>query len=443
MRLKAAHFPFSPAKCPVFYGWPIVVAGALGVLMSIPGQTNGVSVFTDPLISAMQMSRTQLSLAYMLGTLGSACILLWAGRLYDRFGSRTVAVVASICLALMLIFLSQSDRIAGQLAGALDLPRPVASFAVMLVGFLGLRFWGQGILTMASQNMVAKWFNRRRGLASGLTGVCVTFGFSGAPWVLNLLIRQLGWRGAWLTMALVVGGIFAAVAWIFFRDNPEQCGLHPDGERPQSPKPGEAALPVAAASEPCWTRPQAARTGVFWVFTVGLALYGLYATGLTFNIVSIFEAAGMTREQAVVIFLPISMIGVVVHLSAGWLSDRLPLNALLVVMLSGMMVSTLGLAYLKPGLPIIALVAGNGLAGGIFALLSGVTWARFFGRRHLGAISGLYMSVSVLFSALGPILFSLSLALSGSYSAASLICMAAAALVLLMALRLRHPQQSA
>jgi hypothetical protein len=36
----------------VFYGWPIAAAGALGVLMSVPGQTMGVSVFTDSLLTA-------------------------------------------------------------------------------------------------------------------------------------------------------------------------------------------------------------------------------------------------------------------------------------------------------------------------------------------------------------------------------------------------------
>ena len=36
------------------------------VLMSVPGQTMGMAVFTDPFIEAFGLNRTELSLAYLL-----------------------------------------------------------------------------------------------------------------------------------------------------------------------------------------------------------------------------------------------------------------------------------------------------------------------------------------------------------------------------------------
>jgi len=115
---RLAHIPFSPARCPVFYGWPVVAVGALGVLMSVPGQTMGVSVFTDSLLTALGLTRGQLSTAYMCGTIGSACLMPYAGRLYDRLGSRVMAVVASVSLAIVLVVLSRSDVVAGHVATA-------------------------------------------------------------------------------------------------------------------------------------------------------------------------------------------------------------------------------------------------------------------------------------------------------------------------------------
>jgi MFS transporter, OFA family, oxalate/formate antiporter len=435
MRRRFNHIPFSPARLPVFYGWPILAAGSLGLLMSVPGQTMGVSVFTDSLLDALGMTRSQLSMAYMFGTIGSACLLPWAGRLCDRLGTRAMAVVASLCLAGVLLILSQSDSLARAAANLLGLPAAVSAFVVMLVGFLALRFWGQGVLTLSSHNMIAKWFDRKRGLASGLTGLCVALGFSAAPLALDLLIRQFGWRGAWVAMAAIIGGLFALIAWVLYRDNPEDCGLRPDGAAEPVGQ-GDNEMPVR---EPCWTRPQAARTWAFWTFSFSLALFGMYMTGLTFHIVSVFSSAGMTRLQAVSIFLPASLVAVLVHLSAGWLSDRMALNRLLIVMLAAMGVATVGLAFLAPGLPVLMIIIGNGVGGGLFGLLSAVTWAKFFGRTHLGAISGLHMSVGVLFSAVGPVLFSQSLAWSGSYRLAAYVCLAAASIMLVAARRAKQP----
>ncbi len=71
--------PFPVSKFPFFYGWVILAAGTIGILMSIPGQTMGVSVFTESLLSDLQINRNNLSLAYLVGTLGSGLIITRAG----------------------------------------------------------------------------------------------------------------------------------------------------------------------------------------------------------------------------------------------------------------------------------------------------------------------------------------------------------------------------
>ena len=85
--------PFTPARAPFFYGWAIVAAATIGVLASIPGQTMGVSVFTDPLLAATGLTRIQLSSAYLIGTLGSSALLPWGGSLLDRYGCRVIAIM--------------------------------------------------------------------------------------------------------------------------------------------------------------------------------------------------------------------------------------------------------------------------------------------------------------------------------------------------------------
>ena len=89
------QFPFNPAKSPVFYGWIIVFWGTIGVIMSAPGQTTGISTFTDHLIDAFGLSRNQLSTAYLIGTIASSFFITGAGRLYDRIGSRWMGILTT------------------------------------------------------------------------------------------------------------------------------------------------------------------------------------------------------------------------------------------------------------------------------------------------------------------------------------------------------------
>ena len=83
--------------------------------MSIPGQTMGMAVFTDPFLEAFDMTRTELSLAYLFGTVGSSFFLTMAGRWFDRYGGRVMVTLSAFALGLMVIFISLIDVVAASL----------------------------------------------------------------------------------------------------------------------------------------------------------------------------------------------------------------------------------------------------------------------------------------------------------------------------------------
>ena len=430
------NIPFAPAKCPFFYGWAILGLGTLGFLMSTPGQTMGVSPFTDHLIDALGLTRVQLSLAYMIGTVVNSLLLTSAGKLYDRVGARAMGPAASLGLGVVLLVVSQVDDIARTLGEWLPLVRAThVALIVMAVGFFLMRFFGQGLMTLVSMNMVMKWFDRYRGLASGIGGVFMALGFAATPRLLDGLIQWRDWRCAWALLGLAIGGGFSLIALLFFRDNPEDCGLQPDG-RP-APETEDRAPLVRRQ----YTLAEARGCYAFWAFGLSFALFGLYFTALPFHIVSIFGHAGMGRDVAFWTFVPVSVISVCVRLAVGWLSSRVELKHLLAVMLCGFALSMSGLVTLSPGWPVWLLIVGNGVAGGIAGLLQSITWPNFFGRLHLGAISGFGFSLTVFASAVGPWLFSLSFAQTGSYRAAGIGCLIAVAALLASAFRADDPQR--
>ena len=439
--LSSPHKPFSPARWPFFYGYAIVFCSTIGILASGPGQTIGVSVFTDHLIKALAVSRLQLSLAYTLGTIGSSLIVARAGRFLDTAGVRRVAFYTACGLGAVLLYMSQVDRIAGFLTALAGGRGPTVTALVAVTGgFLLMRFFGQGVLTLCSKTMLMRWFMRLRGRMNSILGVTVTLTFSAAPLFFELLIRKFGWRGAWVFLGVLIGLGASVFVAIFFRDSPEQCGLRPDGDSLEE----EAARANGLPREVNYTLREARRTPAFWIFNLSLSMFSLLATAFAFHVVSIFAEAGLPRTVAISVFLPSACIGVAVNILGGTLSDlrffHHRLNYLLMVQLTGLLLLSAGILYLGTswGRPVVIL--GNGMAAGLFGTLSSVSWPRLFGRKHLGSITGSNMSFLVFSSAVGPSLFGASYSVTGSYEFAVFLCIAALALMLAASFKATHPE---
>ncbi|MFV0290856.1 MAG: MFS transporter [Mangrovibacterium sp.] len=439
IKVKLNNFPFAPSQLSFFYGWVILMVGTFGVLMSSPGQTSGVSTFTDYLIGVFDISRDQLSLCYMAGTIVSSLVLTSVGRLYDRWGARWVSMLAGVLLGLVLIYMSQSDIIAQYFRAQLHLPKESlwVGFLVLGFGFFVLRLAGQGALTVVSRNMIMKWFVLRRGWASGVSNVFVAVGFSLVPLFFDKLIMQLGWRNAWIYVGLFSIFFFVLVAFIFFRDNPEDCGLKPDGNYEAMHENKDLQLMVKKQ----FSLSEARHTLIFWIYAIPMAIYAMIVTGFTFNVISIFEKAGMWREDALFVFFPAAIISTIVTLAGGYLSDQIRLKWFLLVFLLAMAGFNLCLALLGSQGAYIGLILTYGVSTGLYSLLISIAWPRFFGRENLGAISGFSMSLVVFLSAIGPILFSSSLSYLGSYGYAAMVCVLVCVLAFVLALRTVNPQE--
>lgn len=151
------------------------------------------------------------------------------------------------------------------------------------------------------------------------------------------------------------------------------------------------------------------------MYGLTLAFNSFFITGLTFHVVSVFDSEGFPKENAISIFLPGSVVAVTVSTVFNFLSDYLPLKLYLYLMLLGGFSASLGFLLLSTSVGVPMLIAGFGVLGGFFAVLNAVAWPRFFGRRHLGSITGKIMSFLILASALAPSVFSLCLSTFGSY----------------------------
>jgi hypothetical protein len=274
--------PFRPDRVPFFYGWVVVGASVLGMVSSMPGQTAGVGPFTEDLLANLELSRVQLSIAYLGGTALSGLILPRIGRFFDRFGARLTGTLVEVAFGLSLFYMASCALIYQSLKPG-DAPAPYLALPLVMLGFFLIRFLGQGVVAMTSRAMLGKWFNRKRGLASAiggaLTGVC----FSAAPLGLYSVVHSLGWREAWMAMGLVLMLGVSTLCWLLYRDNPEECGLVMDGEAPPPAPTGPTDPEFNIHKE--FTAPEAIRTYPFWVFTAAFSLIGVFMTAVGFHAV--------------------------------------------------------------------------------------------------------------------------------------------------------------
>lgn len=431
------NFPFAPAKFPFFYGWMILLASILGTMTSIPGQTIGVSVFTDYLIEATGLSRLALSNAYLVGTLSSGCLLPLGGKLLDRWGARRLAVLASVGLGLTLCYLAVCDRISQTFTTFIPFSSTTIAAVLLVLGFVSLRFCGQGMLTMTSRTMLGKWFDRKRGRVSGVSGIFVSFGFAIAPFFFSRSISLLGWRGTWFVLAAVVGLGMSAISWLLFRDNPEICGLQMDGDGRRETK--ETTLAAAEEKMQGLTRAEAIRTLTFWAVTLAFASQALSITGITFHIVSIGEELGIAEAQMVTIFVPIAVVSTMVGFLVGLASDRIRLQYIFMFMMVGQAVGISAIANLDISGLYLPAVIGLGISGGCFGTLTSVVLPRFFGRAHLGAVSGVQMMAIVIASAIGPSMLANVQSITGSYQGGLYACCLFAPIVIALMFIIRPP----
>lgn len=422
-----------PQKWPFFYGYVILFFGSVGVLFSIPGQTVGVSIFTDPVKDALGLTRNQFSNAYLFGTLLSAFFVTKAGRLFDKFGARFVAFLAALCLGISLIIFSYAESIKNTLQQFFDSNSWFISFFLLCFLFFLIRFFGQGVLTMSSRNMIMMWFDKNRGKINSISSITVSLGFSSSPILFNYLIDTYGWAFSWQILAVCLL-IFSFLILQFYKNKPEDFNLVPDGFISEKRKLQKKTKPTTEN----FTLEQAKRTRVFWMLGLALAFYSFFSTGFTFHVVSIFKTQGYDKSEAIAVFLPISIIAISVSTIANILSDYINHKIYLFILLCSGVLASVGLLILNKALGIYLIIVGLGICSGLFAVINAVSWPNYFGRNYLGSITGKVMSFLVIASALAPSLFSYCFSNFSSYSYISYILLPFLVFLILSSLKIKN-----
>jgi MFS family permease len=398
MSLADANALPSPAlnSTRPFYGWINLAIAALAMVGTLPGRTQGLGLITEPLIRDLQIDRVAFAQINLGATLAGALFCLGVGRAIDRFGSRIVLTLVLIALGVVVLLMSGAQTVWW-----------------MIVLITLTRGFGQSALSVASLALVGKWFSRRLTSAMGVYALATSIGFMTAFPLIGAVTLARGWRVSWMLVALALLVIAAPLAAIFVRSTPSELGLQVDGD---DPAPGRAA--AAPADDSGATLGEALRSPAFWVFAIASSMYGLVASGVGLFNESILAERGFDPSIYHTTLAVTAITALAGNFAAGAFGDRGSLRPLLVAALALLTISLAALPHVSTYAQVMAYAVVMGLAGGFVMVVFFSFWGRAYGRRELGRIQGAAQIMTVLASAVGPLLLALCVRATGSYAAA-------------------------
>lgn len=372
-------------------GWVVLVFATIASTLTGPGQTLGVSVFIDSFVDDLSLSRPQVSGAYLVGTLLGASLLPRVGRLIDHWGVRIAQVVIGAMFALALVNMAFVDGLIW-----------------LAVGFLGIRFLGQGSLSLVSTVTVSIRFVRNRGTALGLFAMGSAAGIALVPVALAVAINMFGWRTAWVIAAAVVASVVVPLAWFGLR------GL-PTGSRAM----GQS--PTTTAHDGSFDRSEAMRTRSFWILAAITGSAGMLSTALVFHQIDLLGEAGISETAAAALFIPQVLGSTIAGLGFGFLADRYGTRFLPAMGMALLIASMWLAAVASPGWVAVTYAVVLGAMGGGIRTLAATLLPTWFGTAHLGSIQGSLTFFNVGATAIGPVVLAVTQSWLGAYPPAVML----------------------
>jgi len=367
-----------PIRTP-YYGW--VLVGALGIteIISWGVLYYAFGVFLTPMEADLGWSRGAITGAFSLALVLSGVAAIPVGRWLDRHGAR-VLMTAGSCVATLLVLAWASSV--------------TLSEFYLVWAAIGLVM--ATLLYEPAFAVVTVWFERKR--AKALTAVTLIAGFSStvflpfAAW----LLQVQGWRGALVSLAVILAVGTIPVHALLLRRRPEDLGLHPDGARDVrvgTEPPRREDVPVRTAL----------RDPAFRWLVLGFCLSTGVAFGVHVHLVPILLDRGYDPMVAATLAGLVGAMQVFGRLLMAPLTTRIPLRSITAGVLAILPLAIVVLILVPGTIGVIAFVALFGAAKGCLTLVRPAFVADLYGRTHYASIAGVLAFAVNLAQAAAPV----------------------------------------
>ncbi|MGM0551989.1 MAG: MFS transporter [Bacteroidota bacterium] len=370
------------------YNLSLLLFGLLMSFFSGFGQTFLLSLYVPSIEQLLDISNTEFGSIYAVATIGSALTLPYIGGYFDKINTRhySLFVIAGLVAALFLLSFSYH-------------------VLTVILAFFGLRLFGQGLMSHTSIASMARYFDAHRGKAIGVANLGHPVGEAILPVIIAVSISYVGWRGTLQLSALT--SIIILVPLVLFLLNRSAIRIRAYRMRAHSTHTYYANVKTLDVF----------KQKKFWIISPVVFAVGFINTALFFFQLKLGQARGWNPEWVAASIAAFAFAGAVGMLVMGSLVDRFTAKKMFPFHMIFYLIGLLALIFFEHRIVYPIALTFFGLGHGTGNTLKDAMLAEIYGTDIIGKIRSLFITVMVLSTALGPVIFGVLLDLNVSYSA--------------------------
>ena len=355
-----------------------LLAGFILALNSSFGQTFFISIFAGKIQSYFNLSHGDWGSIYMIGTLASAIVMVWAGTTSDIYRTRSIGVLVLVGLSLSTLLMALNPAV----------------WLLPVIIFL-LRFLGQGMLPHISSVSMSRWFVLQRGKALAISNTGYALGEAFLPVLFTILMLTYHWQHLWIIASLFCF-LMVPLIWILLQNE----------RTPQSIAEEVISFGLLGKS---WSRKEVLTHPLFWLMLPAIIGPSACSTSFFFQQVYFADVKGWTHLQLVALFPLYTLVAIAFNLISGWALDKFGLDRILPFYQIPMVFAFILFYFVSTQMGLAVGLCFLAISAGANSTLPTAFWAEYYGTQFLGTIKALGTAIMVLGSAIGPGMTGLSI----------------------------------
>jgi len=343
--------------------------GFLFNFFSSYGQTFFISLFVPYWIVTFGISNAAFGSIYSVITIISAFLLSVSGRHIDNMPLSKFSLIVFTGLFISVIILSQA-----------------ASLAVMIIGLLLVRWFGQGMMTHTSSTGIARYFENDRGKALGITSL----GHPAGQFLLPLVALPFISSGDWRKVLLYLGisSAFIVVPALLALSKLSDIKLTHANDQSRNTK-NENYL----------------KSRKFWIIAVNVFIVPFISTAVFLYQYIIGQEKGWDTSWIAFSFSFYAIFFAISLFLSGNLIDRYSGVFLFPLYLIPVILGLITMAFFDAKWIAPVFYSTIGISAGMGSTVKTALQAEVYGTGNLGKIRSYFTTILVVSTALGPPLF--------------------------------------
>jgi len=358
---------------------PELSLGIFLIFSSSIGQTFFISLFSGEIRSEFNLSHGMFGILYSVATLTSAIFFLWLGKFTDQFNLIVLGLITLVLLSGFSFLISSAE-----------------SLLILFLSLLGLRLFGQSMISHIAVTAMARWFLKKKGRALSIALMGHPIGEALLPSIVTFFLFQFTWREIWIGVGTCIIIIFLPLVYWLGRYLKLQR-LDLSNSLPETKK----KLNVS------WNRSQVLKDLRFYQIIPGLLASPFMVTGVFFHQIHLIESKSWSMKllASSYPFFALSVIGVT--FVAGWVVDRFSTVHLLRFFLLPLAFGLLLVAFTDKTYAVPIFMFLMGASTGAATIVISTLWVELYGIDFLGSIRSMCFSLVVLSTSISPALIGL------------------------------------